>query len=171
MDTKRLIVAAGVISLITLTGAGCSKSIIKSNNTANNSNNQNENSFDSSINLEIPDGEAKVYGDRAQDLVESVFGKVKITSFMQNFPAQGGMSMEYTANRNVTAGDINSLSKAVKDAGYTIEISGINDGSGAIISHNNKDTLMFTFRVGEPKIGTIVGPKDDFNTGDEYTSS
>lgn len=172
MDTKRLIAAAGAISLITLTGAGCTKSILKSSNdngSNSGSNSQNDNAFNNSINLEIPEGNKS--NDVAQNVVESVLGKVKITSFLQDFPVKGGMTVEYTANRNITDGDFGSLVKAVKNAGYTIEMSGLTEGSGAIISNNKKDTLMFTFTVGEPKIAASIGPYGEFSGGDDYENS
>lgn len=172
MDTKRLIAAVGMISLITLTGAGCSKGSTSngSSNGSNNTSNGDDN-YNASLNLEIPNTAAKALNDKAQGIVQSVFGGVKITSFLENFPAKGGMTVEYTANRTVSANDVTKMTNAVKAAGFTVDLNGVEEGSGAIISHNDKDTLMFTFQIGQSKIGAIFGPKDELPTDDGEDSS
>lgn len=173
MMKNKFLPILGMTTLLTLTGAGCFKPTTTppvpttpspvGDTTAITDEQKADDTYKQAVNLELPDNDNTAANDQMKSIVENVVGGVKITSFMQNFPSQHAVTIEYTAKHAVVAGDLNGFVKMVKDSGYTVDENAVAQGNGLLLAHNKDTTLILTFTIGQQKIGVVSGPTSEVN--------
>jgi hypothetical protein len=95
-----------------------------------------------------------------QRMVEKLFDDVKITSFLNHFPGEGGLSVEYTTKRAITQSDFNDFLKLLKTEKYVVEQSGINDGEISIAAKSSDTYLIVAMKINEQKVNVVLMPTD-----------
>lgn len=181
MLNTRMFAMFGLIAVVALTGAGCAKNGNRSSNTnsgaqvgGNFSDNGNGNgsasdNYKNAIDLEVA-GDTNDVGAKVQAMLEDVFGDLKVTSFISNFPSEGGLTIEYTAKRNTEAKDLNKVMDLFKKKGYKVDYSGVTDGTATVATDSKEDSVFVTFDIGKAKVGAWIAPSNYFNEiqeGDE----
>lgn len=161
----------GAVATLALLGAGCQKYAPGTSPYNNNvqSNNQNNtygqpsgqaaspnDVYDSAMNLDLPDDASKAAEQNMRSIAQPVFGDVKISSFLNSFPNESSLSVEYTAKRPTEQGNLNALQSILKDKGYTIDMGGITDGNATVTAHNGNTSLIFSFKLGDQKISVSL---------------
>ena len=159
-------VILGAAAAVALIGAGCQKyptnsevfrdSNDRGNNTSDSRPFSKEGAsndvYESAFDLDLPENSSKAVEQDLRSVVRPIFGDIKITSFMNNFPNESSLSVEYTAKRPKEQGNLNALLSILKDKGYTIETSGVTDGNVAVSARSGDKYLIFGFKLNEQKI-------------------
>ncbi len=154
MQIKRFLAAAGVVTLLTLTGAGCSNS-----NTTETK--QTNNDGGSGIKVTNPTDNAKVL----ESYVKKTFGEAKITSFLNDFPVKGATGIEYNVSRTVTQKDITAIENMLKKDGFKTESGPEEDGAYGVGGQSETHLIVFTLDIGKTKVGALLMPiPEDFES-------
>jgi len=99
--------------------------------------------------------------EQVKVVISSVFGEVKITSFLDHFPSESSLTVAYTATRPAETKDLNILTAALKAKGYKIVDSSLH-GSGALIVFSDKVNFVYiTFEFGKPEIDFLALPLEE----------
>jgi hypothetical protein len=124
-------------------------------------NEANKNPFDSATEIEAYDDISKAVLETAKPIVESVFGKSKLTGFNSGFMAAvtGGKSggAQFVISRPAEAKDMGVLQKTITDKGMKIITSSIDEKSAIVMAmENGTSQLTVSFELGEQEVMVIV---------------
>lgn len=149
-----------LVSSFLLLGAGCQKNSspssagnngISNRGVANNSavsgllntGTNYEKNFEDTLEVELPDSPALAVEGQIRLLLKEVFGQLKINSYGADFMGSGSLSVEYTMARAWAPGDINAISKILKDSGYNAGMINNNNGaSGGLFQGKDYDLYL-----------------------------
>jgi len=96
----------------------------------------------------------------AKNIIQTVFGKAKLTSISSNVMGVGAAGysfMEFEVPRLATGADLSAFIKAVTDKGLPVLQSGIADKTASITAGNNETaTYSFGFEVGKQSVGVNI---------------
>lgn len=171
MTKKSLLAAIGTLSIITLTGAGCSmykpgsdldRSYSKESNDNAPAKETEKDAYKKAADVKLSDSAGNQMNDALKGLVEEVFGDVKTSSYMQTPGSQGSIIAQYTAKSAVSADDVGKLVKALTSQGFKIDQSGVADNNGFILATGKKNTVTLTFEIGGQTINAAMGLNADF---------
>lgn len=108
--------------------------------------------------METYDANSKALADDGKSIVESVFGKAKLTAistaYMVMTPGSGMMS--YMVPRATIGTDIAAFSKALTDRGLEIMSSGVDNTSALIMAGNDAGSYVITFEMGEQEVSMTI---------------
>ena len=108
--------------------------------------------------METYDANSKALADDGKSIVESVFGKAKLTAistaYMTMAPGSGIMS--YMVPRATTGADIAAFSKALTDKGLVIMSSGVENTSAMVMAGNDAGSYVITFEMGEQDVTMTI---------------
>lgn len=159
---KQVVTTLGLVAMVALLGAGCQKystnSGVFSNSDDRNGNrpfskeSASNDAYGSAIDLDLPDSSSKGIEKDLRSVVGPIFGDVKVSSFMNNFPNESSLSVEYTTKKPTEQGNMNALLSSLKDKGYNVDTSGISDGTAAVSAHNGGKYLIFGFKLNDQKV-------------------
>lgn len=163
MNNRTGFALLSVVTMMALLGAGCQKYAPSNGATRDNSDSGKNRPFGateqvtndaygSAIDLDLPDDASKTIEKDLRSVVQPIFGDAKISSFMNNFPNETSLTLEYTTKKPTNQGDLNALLSSLKDKGYTIEFSGVTDGTAAVTAKSGNKNLIFGFKLNEQKI-------------------
>lgn len=108
--------------------------------------------YEAAVDLELPDSSSKAIERDLRSVVQPVFGRAKISSFLNNFAGENSLTVEYTTKKPTEQGNLNDLLSLLKDKGYTIDASGIAEGNAMVSANNGGKSLIFTFQLNGQKI-------------------
>lgn len=142
-----------LVASLLLLGAGCQKSSSSSsanNNVGNSGGNNNNGSsantitsrslntgtagtdyekiFEDTLEVDLPESPALGVESQIRPLLKKVFGQLKINSFGADFIGGGSLSVEYTMARAWSPNDLNTMSKILKDSGYSTSMMNNTNG-------------------------------------------
>jgi hypothetical protein len=165
MGNQRFILVTSLVSLVALTGAGCADKMIKkspgrSSDSSSSESRDSKDEYKGAVDLELPEESSQKANAGIQRMVEKLFDDVKITSFLNHFPGEGGLSVEYTTKRAITQSDFNDFLKLLKTEKYVVEQSGINDGEISIAAKSSDTYLIVAMKINEQKVNVVLMPTD-----------
>lgn len=106
------------------------------------------------------DANSQAVATRAKDILEKVFGKVKLTSISTNIygaDMAGTGFMEFEVSRLTTSADLGALNKTLTDKGLPILQSGISDKSASVMAGDPSATsYSFGFDIGGQTVGVNI---------------
>lgn len=108
--------------------------------------------YEAAIDLELPDSSSKAIERDLRSVVQPVFGRAKISSFLNNFPGENSLTVEYTTKKPTEQGSLNALLSILKDKGYVIDASGITEGNAMVSANSGGKSLIFTFQLNGQKV-------------------
>jgi hypothetical protein len=91
-------------------------------------------------------------------IVKEVFGGAKLSSFLNNYFGEGTGMVQFTIPREAVSSDINKLNSAFTSRGYTIVMSGAENGGGSLTVTKDNMQYMLTFDGGGQEVTVIVLP-------------
>lgn len=146
MQKKNFLAVAGIAALLIATGCGSSPDGEKSSNETSNG--------------ASAGATATITGQSSNtSLLESyitkTFGKSKITSLLNDFPAKGATGIEYQPPRKVEQKDATALENMMKKNGFHVE-SSPEDGAFIVAGYKGTQLIIFTLSIGEAKAGAMV---------------
>ncbi|MBI5412871.1 hypothetical protein HZA42_00805 [Candidatus Peregrinibacteria bacterium] len=101
--------------------------------------------------------------DDVKSAIEDVIGVTKMTGLMQNFPTKGWISFSLSANRKLTANDLENFKRTVAGKGYVFIEGGKSsdepdDNSLGAAFSGDPYYVMISFEPGKQEIAAVLVP-------------
>jgi len=91
-------------------------------------------------------------------IISEVFGDIKLSSFLNNYLGMGEDSgmVQFTVKRATASSDLNKLSSAFTNRGFTVITSGIESGSSTLMVSKENSQYTITYENGEQEVAVVI---------------
>lgn len=128
------------------------------------SNNEAEQIFKQTVDVELPDSPARKTESEIRPLLKKIFGELKVNYYDNTAMGSGSLIVSYTLSRLPTANDLNAISRAMKDKGYTATLENNSSVQAVAMYSGNLYDVNINFDTKNPAIGVqyvphVAGPQ------------
>jgi len=117
-----------------------------------------EENFNATDELQVDSAFVRKANNDIGPIIKEVFGDIKLSSFLNNYLGMGENSgmVQFMVKRAATSSDLNKLSSAFTNQGFTIITSGIDSGSVTLMAAKDSSQYTVTYEVGEQEVVVVI---------------